>query len=130
MMDLLTGEQLTGERRRRFSKWLRTGRMPTPIVDAVGGYEGKMFGEVGNTTSAATVGSLVLRANGVLTIERDGGYRFDGRLSADPDKYDFNKRLGRSAVGEASTTIGRQLPGKPFLLHLIGSKPFSVRGRR
>ena len=83
-----------------------------------------------NTTSVATVGGLVLRANGVLAIARDGSYRFDGRLSADPDPFDFNPRSGRSAIAEASTTIGRQLPGKPFLVHLIGSKPFSARGRR
>lgn len=100
------------------------------IVDALGGYNGGTLGRTSNLTSPATVGGLTLRASGVLAIAGDGYYTFSGRLSADDDIYDFNKRRGRSPLADASTKIGRQISGKSFTVHMIGSKPFSERGRR
>lgn len=101
-----------------------------PIVDAAASYNGGLLGKADNLSSAATVGGLTLKANGMLAIAKDGSYSFSGRLSADQDKFDFNPRSGRSAIAEASTTIGRQLTGREFLVNMIGSKPFSARGRR
>lgn len=100
-----------------------------PIVDATTTLNGGI-GRPGNLSSATTIGGLVLRANGVLAIARNGSYHFSGKLTADNDLYNFNKRAGRSASGEASTTLGRQLPGTNFWIHVLGSKPFNGSGRR
>lgn len=100
-----------------------------PINDA-GEYSSGVLGKSKNLTSAATVGRLVLRADGVLAIAKNGSYQFIGRLSAKHDRYDFNRSHGRSKAGEASTTVGRWIPDKPFRVNLIGSEPFSARGRQ
>ena len=115
-----------------FPEIQRTLQEGTPglhqIVNASGRFDSGLPLLTRNLSSAATIGGAVLRANGVLAISRDGRYSFDGTLAAKDDLYDFNPRKGRSAIGNISTAIGRQLPGKPFTIHIIGSKPFSKTG--
>lgn len=77
-----------------------------------------------------TVGGITAVANGVLAIRKDGRYSFDGRLSAKPDKNNYDRRSGRTAAADRMTAIGRLLPGKPFDVYFIGSKPFSDTGHR
>lgn len=98
------------------------------IVDAAGSFDSGLLSGTRNFSSAATVGGLELRANGILVISKNGRYSFDGRLMAKEDPYDFNARKGRSWIGESSTTIGRHIPGKQFQIYIIGSKPFSDTG--
>lgn len=98
------------------------------IVDASGSFDSGLPLMTRNLSPAATVGGASLRANGVLAIGKDGRYSFDGKLAADVDSYDFDPRKGRSWIGDASTAIGRQLPGQKFKIHIIGAKPFSEIG--
>lgn len=98
------------------------------IVNATGSFDSGLPLMTRNLSPAATIGGARLRANGVLAISKDGRYSFDGKLAAEKDPYDFHPRDGRSAIADASTTIGRQFPGKIFNIYIVGAKPFSESG--
>jgi hypothetical protein len=76
------------------------------------------------------LGNITLRLRGVFKLQSDGNWTFHGRLTALPDLYNFNRATHRSRLGETLTTIGRNLPGKPYWVNFIGSKPITWVGLR
>ena len=69
------------------------------------------------------LGHIVLKMTGTVTVNCDCSWCFQGTLSAYPDVYDFNKSNHRTPAGELSTLIGSFLPGKPYTINIVGSKP-------
>jgi hypothetical protein len=79
--------------------------------------------------SKALLGNITLQLDGTLTL-KDGSYTFKGNLSALPDKYDFNPSTHRTWLGEMSTTVGRSLPGTPYMINIIGNREINSYGGR
>ncbi len=79
---------------------------------------------------ALFLGQLDLRLKGTLTMECQDNelkWLFEGTLSAPDDNYDFN-RDSRSFWAELMTTIGRNLPGKPYTIRIEGDQPINDSG--
>ena len=74
-----------------------------------------------------TFGNITLRLQGTLNIY-ESTWEFNGTLKAFDDTFDFNPSTHRGDAGENLTTIGRQLPGKSFLIQIRGAKNISERG--
>ena len=74
-----------------------------------------------------TFGNITLRLQGTLNIY-ESTWKFNGTLKAFDDTFDFNPSTHRGDAGENLTTIGRQLPGKSFLIQIRGAKNISERG--
>jgi RHS repeat-associated protein len=79
--------------------------------------------------NAAVLGNVTLVLNGVLTTNCDCTWSFSGNLSAGPDPYNFNKSTHRSALAEASVTVGRNLPGTPYTMNYVGQSPMQASGK-
>ncbi|MFO0700129.1 MAG: lipid II-degrading bacteriocin [Nitrospira sp.] len=86
-----------------------------PVNDAAG------FSTGGD--AALYLGNITLKLTGTVTVNCDCSWCFQGTLSAYPDVYDFNKSNHRTPAGELSTRIGSFLPGKPYTINIVGSKP-------
>lgn len=71
----------------------------------------------------AAYGRVTLQLQGVLTVTQ-GNYNFNGRLSAVPDKYDFDPQPWgqRTFMGEVSTRAGALLPGSQFNNVFVGDR--------
>ena len=78
--------------------------------------------------NAAMIGWITLRVTGTLTVHCDCTWTFTGYLTAAPDHFDFNRSVHRSTIGEASTTIGRQIPGEPFPFYFRGGRTLDSSG--
>ena len=78
---------------------------------------------------ALFLGDISLHFSGTLTITPTGSWFFSGKLNALPDVYDFNKSTHRSKFGEMLTTIGRQLPGEPYIINITGEKYVTIAGQ-
>jgi RHS repeat-associated protein len=76
-----------------------------------------------------TVGNITLRLQGTLTTKCDCSWSFSGYLKSFDDIYDFNASTHRSIIGETLTTIGRNIPGKPYDIRIRGAKSISQEGR-
>jgi hypothetical protein len=74
------------------------------------------------------VGHLVLELQGIVSVSEGGDWAFRGKVTALPDTYDFNKANYRTAVAEALTTLGRQIPGKAFDIVFRGAILVEQRG--
>ena len=88
-----------------------------PVNDVVG------FSTGGD--AALYLGNIVLKLDGDVTVNCDCSWCFHGTLAARPDVYDFNRSNHRTAAGEFSTLVGSFLPGKPYTINIVGSKPIS-----
>lgn len=71
--------------------------------------------------SKLSYGRVTLKVTGTITIE-NGRTSFTGRLSALPDRYDFNPDSSRGFVPNALTWVGSLLPGKPYQIEFSGSR--------
>jgi hypothetical protein len=89
--------------------------------------DSKAFATSGD--AALTVGNITLRLQGTLTIGCDCTWSFSGTLKSYNDRYDFNASSHRSAIGEALTTFGRNIPGVDFDINILGSKSISESGK-
>lgn len=71
----------------------------------------------------AAYGRVTLQLQGALTVSQ-GSYSFSGRLSAAPDKYDFDPQPWgvRTPMGEVSTRAGALLPGRSFNNVFVGDR--------
>ena len=69
---------------------------------------------------AVIFGNVTFRLIGKLKIHQNCTWLFSGQLRAFDDRYDFNASTHRGFVGEALTTIGRQLSGTPYDFHFVG----------
>ncbi|WP_010219119.1 hypothetical protein [Sphingomonas sp. PAMC 26621] len=83
----------------------------------------RFVGDENLTDSLATMPVIIASIAFMLILYLAGNAKF-------ATIYVFNKSEGRSRLTDASTKIGRQISGKPFTVHMIGSKPFSARRRR
>lgn len=68
-------------------------------------------------------GRVFFRLKGVLRRDSCGKLHFEGLVSVDDDRWDFNPNDGRDAIGEAETAAGGLLPGKPFTYHFPATRP-------
>jgi RHS repeat-associated protein len=75
-----------------------------------------------------TVGSITIRATGLITPHADGTWTFEGDLTALPDITDYNPSTHRDSFGELLTRAANLLPGTPFELQIIGSSRLSNSG--
>jgi uncharacterized Zn-binding protein involved in type VI secretion len=77
----------------------------------------------------AAYGRVELELEGTLVVSR-GVYQFSGKLSAIPDKYDFDPQPWgeRTKAGEISTRAGAMLPGTVFRNRFEGSRQIESQG--
>lgn len=73
------------------------------------------------------LGRITLRFQGVLEVGEDCRWCVTGGLSAEPDVFDFN-RSNRGPWKEMLTTIGRNLPGVPYRIYIVGIKHLAECG--
>jgi hypothetical protein len=104
------------------SKAIATGIPGQYSINANLGYSTSDF------SSAAFVGRIVLNLQGILTVNPDGSYSFEGTLGALPDRYQFYSSTSRTALGEVSTRFGELLPGTPFTAYITGRKRITEAG--
>jgi RHS repeat-associated protein len=69
---------------------------------------------------AAILGRITFRLNGRLAVDKFGGIQFVGTVGMLTDTYDFDASK-RGLLGELSTTVGRQLPGKSYKIEAVGT---------
>lgn len=75
------------------------------------------------------LGQVTIRLKGVVTWSSGCRWTFRGVLACAPDIYDFDK-ANRGIAVETLTAIGRFFfSGKPYRIHIIGTKPISTQGR-
>ena len=79
--------------------------------------------------AALYLGNITLKLIGTVTVNCDCSWCFQGTLSAYPDVYDFNASNHRTPAGEFSTFVGSLLPGKPYTMNIVGSKPVNQCSR-
>lgn len=79
-------------------------------------------------TSGLDIGGLSVAATGSLTVDGKGGYAFTGWIGATGDEFVFHPRDGRSEAGNLLNDAGSLVPGKPFHIYIIGTRPLSDVG--
>lgn len=77
-----------------------------------------------------TFGNIALVIDGMFQSD-EHGWVFDGRMSADPDTYNFDlDKTHRSKLGQYCTEKGGAFPGKEFKIIIKGSRGVHDSGRR
>ncbi|HGM5492918.1 TPA: lipid II-degrading bacteriocin [Serratia fonticola] len=79
---------------------------------------------------AAYLGNITLKTEGVLSIQKNGTWNYNGVIRAYNDTFDANPSSHRGALGESATTILRALNGKPYTISIPGELPAKYNGKR
>lgn len=76
------------------------------------------------------LGNITLKTEGVLTIQYNGVWNYNGVIKAFNDVYDANPSNHRGPVGENATTILRIMQGTPYPISIPGQLPANYNGIR
>lgn len=77
-------------------------------------------------------GQVSIQLRGIVEKDVGGQTRFYGSVRGVDQRYNFERRaLGdRTPGNEVATTIGRNIPGVPFLIRYVGERPVTYPRRR
>lgn len=80
--------------------------------------------------TSSYLGNITLHTTGILTINSNGSWSYDGTVRAYNDIYDANPSNHRGVIGEAATTILRYLDGTPYQISMPGEIKVTGAGER
>ncbi|WP_455865594.1 lipid II-degrading bacteriocin [Pantoea agglomerans] len=83
-----------------------------------------------NLYVAAMLGRISMKTEGVLTIQANGSWSYNGVARAYNDTFDANWDASRGVVAQASTKILSWIPGQVYEIQIPGEVPVNLSGQK
>ncbi|MFJ5448513.1 lipid II-degrading bacteriocin [Pectobacterium carotovorum] len=83
-----------------------------------------------NYSVAAYLGNITMRTEGVLNVNSDGTWQYEGVIRSYNDIYDANPSTHRGALGEWATGVLNNVSGKPYEISIPGELKIKENGKK
>ncbi|WP_379059963.1 lipid II-degrading bacteriocin [Pectobacterium brasiliense] len=79
---------------------------------------------------AAYLGNITMRTEGVLNVNTDGTWKYEGVIRSYNDIYDANPSTHRGVLGEWATGVLSNFSGKPYEISIPGELKIKETGKK